>query len=333
MNGPRYPPFRSNNRRSETHMQGKPRARLFHTASSSKEIDKTDAPSFWHSLDDPQYRRWLMRACLYEFFGTFILIYIQAASAETLSRVGLPAFVNDALGHGLGAFVAVYIAFHVSGGVFNPALSLGLWLTHRLDALTAALYTLVQVAGSIAAAATLRVSLFSLTQGLGVPRLVSGVNVGQGILITAVLGVMMLWMFNMANLRGRYFYYRNHYRFHGNSPSYPAHAALVAFGWNGAIEAAFVNSTGSGPNPVRWLGPAVITGRFVDWPVWVAGPYIGVLIGAALYGLDVALFRPDRAHIDHNQEEQADAKQRQRQGTKTNLAPAPPLTIPILQEL
>lgn len=314
-----------------THMRGRPRARLLR--SSPDTHDKDDIPSAWHSLEDPHYRRWLVRACLYEFFGTFILIYIQAASGETLLRLGTPAFVNDALGHGLAAFIAVYITFHVSGAIFNPALALGLWLTRRFDALTVLLYSVMHVGASIAAAGVLRASLQSLTQGLGVPRLVNGISVAQGLLMTSVLGVALIWMFSMAYLRGRYFYYRNHYRVHGNSPTYPAHAALVAFGWNAGVEAAFVNSIGSGPNPVRWLGPAIITGRLQHWAVWIAGPFIGVLIGAALYGIDVALLRPDRSRIDTTQVREADAKQRWRQGTKTPLAPEPPFSIPILQEL
>lgn len=324
--GPRPTP-----RPSGTHMRGKPRRRVLRTSPAT--YDDKDIPSVWHSLEDPHYRRWLLRACLYEFFGALVLIYIQAASGETLLRLGLPAFVNDALGHGLAGFIAVYITYHVSGAVLNPALVLGLWLTRRFDALTALLYTIMHAGGSIAGAGLLRASLQSLTLGLGVPRLVNGITVAQGILMTSVLGAVLIWMFSMSYLRGRYFFYRNHYRFHGNSPSYPAHAALVAFGWNAGIEAAFVNSIGSGPNPIRWLGPAIITGRFQHWSVWIAGPYIGVLIGAALYGIDVALLRPDRTRVDTNQVKEADAKQRQRQGTKTALAPDPPLTVPILQEL
>lgn len=313
------------------HMRGKPRVRLF---APSFAYDKDgDTPSVWHSLNDPHYRRWLQRACLYELFGTFILVYIQAASGETLLRIGTPAFVNDALGHGLAAMIAVYITVHVSGGVLNPALTLGLWFTRRIDALTTVLYTVMQVGGSVAAAGVLRGSLHSLTRGLGVPRLVPGISAAQGLLIMSVLGVFLMWMFSMSFLRGRYFYYRNHYRFYNGSPTLPTHSALVAFGWNAGVEAGFVNSVGSGPNPVRWLGPALVTGRYANWTVWICGPYIGVLIGVALYGLDVALLRPDRTRIDKDQLQRADRVQRHRQGTKTSLAPDPPHTVAILEEM
>lgn len=281
-------------------------------------------PGLWHSFEDPEYRRWLVRACSYEFIGTLILIYIQAASGETLLRLGTPAFANDALGHGLAALVATYICVHVSGAMFNPAMTLGFWLSRRIDAVTMGGFILAQVSGSIAAAGLLRASLRSLTLGLGVPRLVNGLSLGGGLLITSILGVFMFWFFAMTFLRGRYFFYRNRYRMHGASPTYPTHSALLAFGWNGAVEAAFVNTIGSGPNPVRWLGPAIIAGRYNNWVVWICGPFIGVLIGVALYGLDAALFRPDRTRIDAWQQQQAARKQGERQGTRPHSSQAPP---------
>lgn len=126
-----------------------------------------DAPSLWHELWDPRYRSWLFRATAYEFFGTLVLIYMQAASGETLNRLGLAASVNDALGHGLAAGVAVYIVVHVSGAFLNPAMTLAFWFSRRIDALTVLMFTAAQVAGSIAAAGLLRASISSLTTGLG----------------------------------------------------------------------------------------------------------------------------------------------------------------------
>lgn len=293
-----------------------------------------EQPSVWHSLHDPEYRTWLIRAAAYEFLATFVLIYIQAASGETLLRLGTPAFVNDALGHGLAAFIAVYIAVHVSGAILNPALALGLWFTRRIDALTLVLFITMEVGASIAAAGVLRGSIQSLTTGIGVPRLVAGVSRAQGLLIMSTLGLFMFWMFAVAFLRGRYYFYRNRYRFHGGDPTLPTHAALVAFGWNAGVEAAFVNTVGSGPNPVRWLGPAIIAGRYNNWPVWIAGPFIGVLIGLALYGLDVTLLRPDRDRMDAYQVWHADKQQRMGQRTRLSRAPPAPLQVPsIVREL
>jgi hypothetical protein len=41
--------------------------------------------------------------------------------------------------------------------------------------------------------------------------------------------------------------------------------------------------TGAGLNPARWLGPALAAKSFDNWPVWVAGPVLGGLLGALVY--------------------------------------------------
>ena len=251
----------------------------------------------------------------------FVLTKPQA-SGETLNRIGIGASVNDALGHGLGAAVATFICVHVSGALFNPAMSMAFWLTRRIDGLTALCFTAAQIIGSIASAGILRASLQSLTSGLGVPRL-TGLLLWHGVLIEAVLGAFLVWFTAMGFIRGRYYWYRNRYRHHGTSPLSGPMAALMSFVWNGAVEAAFVGTVGSGPNPGRFLGPAIVSGRLSNWPVWIAGPYIGALIGVGLYWLDVALLRPDRTNIDASHRAEADARQARRQGSV--MAPNPPV--------
>jgi hypothetical protein len=46
--------------------------------------------------------------------------------------------------------------------------------------------------------------------------------------------------------------------------------------------------TGAGLNPARWLGPALASQHFVNWPVWIAGPLLGGLLGALVYESFVA---------------------------------------------
>ena len=94
-----------------------------------------------------------------------------------------------------------------------------------------------------------------------------------------------------------------------------------------------MTSVGTGPNLARWLGPAVVTGTYADWPVWVVGPYVGVLIGAALYGLDAVFLRPDRTPIDYSDKIMADRSQQRRQGTSTPIPPEPPMTAPVADSL
>ena len=72
------------------------------------------------------------RKLLAEFIGTYALIFAGAGSIILFSSntVGI---VVIALAHGLVIAVMVSSLGHISGGLFNPALTAGLWVTRRRD--------------------------------------------------------------------------------------------------------------------------------------------------------------------------------------------------------
>ena len=50
-----------------------------------------------------------------------------------------------------------------------------------------------------------------------------------------------------------------------------------------AVVMTFAPSTGAAVNPARWFGPAVASGTWTDWYVWIVGPLAGAIIGSVLY--------------------------------------------------
>jgi len=286
-------------------------------------------PSLWHDLYNPEYRLWLLRACLYEFFGTFLMVYIQIISAEVLIAGG----GGDVLAHGLAAFIATLVTTHVSGAVLNPSIAVSLWFSQRIDALTVVLYTIMQAAASLMAGGLGLVSVGSLTAGLGLPQLSGTTTYWRAFLIMAIAGAMIFWEFTAAHRHGLYFFYHRHYRFHGSGPMKPVHSALVAWAWYCGMEAAFVTIMGQGPNPARWLGPAVVTGRFHNWTLYVFVPYLGTLFGAMMYAVDETFLKPDTTRIMHAHERETDARQWREQGTPTPRAPKPPNRFHIIEAL
>src|SRR5690606_15152259 len=81
------------------------------------------------------------RKLVAEAIGTFTLIF---AGAGAIVVTGGTDLVAIALAHGLAIAIMVSVFGHVSGGLFNPALTVGLWVTQRLDAVNTIGYILAQ---------------------------------------------------------------------------------------------------------------------------------------------------------------------------------------------
>ena len=114
-----------------------------------------------------------MRKLFAEFFGTFWLVFGGCGAA--VFAAGVPdigiGLVGVSLAFGLTVLTMAYAVGHISGGHFNPAVTLGLWASGRFDAKEIAPYIASQCVGAIAAAACLYVILngagaFS-TEGVG----------------------------------------------------------------------------------------------------------------------------------------------------------------------
>jgi aquaporin Z len=99
----------------------------------------------------------LPRRVLAEFFGTFWLV-LGGCGAAVLAA-GFPnlgiAFVGVSLAFGLTVLTMAYAVGHISGGHFNPAVTVGLWSAGRCATVHVVPYILAQVIGAIAAAGVL----------------------------------------------------------------------------------------------------------------------------------------------------------------------------------
>ena len=108
---------------------------------------------------------------LAEAVGTFTLIFIGAGSIIAANEVGVASgafgqpgaggagLITIALAHGLAIGVMVSAVGHVSGGHFNPAVTLAIWVTRRIGTGAAGLYILTQLGAAALGALALRVLL------------------------------------------------------------------------------------------------------------------------------------------------------------------------------
>lgn len=99
----------------------------------------------------------MFRKLAAECFGTFWLVFGGCGSAvlaAAFPELGI-GFVGVALAFGLTVLTMAYAVGHISGGHFNPAVTLGLWAGGRFPTRDIAGYIIAQVIGGIIAAACL----------------------------------------------------------------------------------------------------------------------------------------------------------------------------------
>lgn len=100
-----------------------------------------------------------MKKFMAEFLGTFVLVFGGCGSA--VLAAGFPGlgigFAGVALAFGLTVLTMAYAVGHISGGHFNPAVTLGLWAGGRFPTAQIPGYIIAQVIGGLAAAGVLYV--------------------------------------------------------------------------------------------------------------------------------------------------------------------------------
>jgi aquaporin Z len=99
----------------------------------------------------------MTRRCAAEFFGTLWLVFGGCGTA--VLAAGFPhlgvGFLGVALAFGLTVLTGVYAVGHISGGHFNPAVTIGIWASGRFKGADVIPYIIAQVIGAIIAAAIL----------------------------------------------------------------------------------------------------------------------------------------------------------------------------------
>ena len=215
-----------------------------------------------------------------EVVGTFLFFFVGAGAVVLNDYMnqnggGGGGLVAIALAHGLVLGVLVSAFGAISGGHFNPAVTFGVWITGKISAAKALRYVIAQLLGAVLAGAALRLVFPESAwtpSAIGTPALGLGISPAAGIAIEAILTMVVLFaVFGTAI-----------------DPRAPKIGGL-AIGF--AILADILMGgplTGAAMNPARWFGPAVASGHFADWYVWIIGPLLGAAIAAGIYKFVIA---------------------------------------------
>jgi MIP family channel proteins len=201
-----------------------------------------------------------------EFIGTFALTFVGVC-AICMNMGGL---VGIALAHGLAIAVMVSAMGHISGGHFNPAVTVGLLTGGKIKSNEAIPYIIAQLAGAVVAAAAAKFVIpapLADAAKLGTPIPAPGIEYGAAILTEIILTFFL---------------------------------ALVVYGTAvdkraPKVGGLFIGLTvtldilGGGPisgasmNPARTFGPALIGGYWDMHIVSWVGPIIGGILAGIVY--------------------------------------------------
>lgn len=215
-----------------------------------------------------------------EFLGTFWLVFGGCGSA--VLAAGVPdlgiGFVGVSLAFGLTVLTMAYAVGHISGGHFNPAVTIGLWAGGRFSTTEVIPYWIAQVVGAIAAAAV----LYIIASGNGEFALSTGFasngfgehSPGGFSMGAAIAAEIVLTFFFLIIIMG------------ATDSRAPAGFGPLAIGLAlTLIHLISIPVTNTSVNPARSTGQALFVGDWALmqlWFFWVM-PLIGGALGGFVY--------------------------------------------------
>ena len=214
-----------------------------------------------------------LRRGVAEFVGAFTLIFIGGGAGIASGN----DIVAVALANGLAIAIMVSNLGHISGGHFNPAITLAFMLARRLTARLAATYWLAQLLGAVAAALLLR-GIFPGEAGLGSVPHAPAISDGKGFLVEIVLTFFLVWSVwaTAVDPRGAF-----------------KSIAGLAIGLTITMDV-FMGGplTGAAMNPARAFGPELAQNFWGEAWIYYLGPALGAVLAAAVY--ELLYLRPPR---------------------------------------
>jgi aquaporin Z len=219
----------------------------------------------------------LWAAAVAEFVGPFTLVVAGVGaiiSTQNLSDGG--NLVAVALAHGLAIGLMVAALGQVSGGHFNPAVTLSMLATGQIAITRAISYIIAQVLGATAGAGVLTLIFPALGPmgrnnpgvNLGLPGLGPDVSLSGALIMEAVMTFFLVLVIFGTVI----------------DPRGPKAIAPLAIGLIITMDILTGGRiTGAAMNPARALGPAIVQQDFSNWWIYWVGPIIGGLIAAFAY--------------------------------------------------
>lgn len=211
-----------------------------------------------------------------EFLGTFALVFFGAGSIcaeQMLHGTGGGGLLGIALAHGLAIGLMICALGHVSGGHFNPAVTMAFWVTKRLNTMEVVGYWIAQLVGGIAAAFFLKAILPRDEAWLpvlgGTPDLARDFTRLPAMTLEAAVTFFLVFVIFAVAVDE-------------NSSARPYAGMCIGLTITMGILMAGP-FTGAALNPARAFGPALASSHWANQGVYWVGPLAGGFVAGLLH--------------------------------------------------
>jgi aquaporin Z len=201
-----------------------------------------------------------------ELLGTFVLVFGGTTAVVASIATSSPVLIVAALAFGLALLAGLYAFGEVSGGHFNPAVSLAMFLDKRLSSNDLIAYWVAQFAGGILAAIGLWIA--SSRDDVATTATVPGAfGDGSAFFIELLFTAIFVTVILQASVSGRF----------GGSALLAIPLALVA------VHLAAIPFSGSSVNPARTFGPDLIGGEWDGFWIYLIAPPLGAILAVVIH--------------------------------------------------
>lgn len=207
----------------------------------------------------------LVRPLVAEAIGTFALVFAGCGAIMVDAKTHALGHVGVAITFGLVIMFGIYAVGHISGAHFNAAVTFAFALTRHFPWPRALAYWGAQFVGAVAAAALLRSALGNIAHvGATLP---SGSG-GQSFVFELVMSAFLMFVIIAVATDTRAV----------------GEAAAIAIGGTIGLDAMFGGPiSGASMNPMRSLGPALVSGDLHALWLYILAPLAGTSIGGVAY--------------------------------------------------
>jgi MIP family channel proteins len=219
----------------------------------------------------------LSQKLLAELVGAFTILLISVGAIcadQYLTAMGKPdlGILGIALAYGMAVAAMVAALGHISGGHFNPSVTIGLWVTRRLGSINTILYCAAQLLGATAGAYVVKAIVSDSVWeqvALGTPALAPDFTRTHAMALEGVIAFLWVFVF---------------FAMLAESNSTSTKMAGIAVGVTVAMGTLFAYPfTGAAMNPARAFGPALASHHWSNHGVYWVGSLFGGILAAFIY--------------------------------------------------